>query len=512
MLRSEAFVRAPGLANFLTYVSERYFQGEAEQIKEYNIAVEAFGRPPDFNQKQDSVVRVEAHRLRKRLREYYQGDGADHSIHIVIPPGQYVPQFVLRSSVVQNGESLVPARETVSLAEPAPALPVVIPNPVPPRPPDTGLIRPSRARPWVRFGPVAIVALALLLGAFSLARWRLETRGPRNPDPHLPPVVLESEEIRILAGAPDAHYVDHLGNIWLGDRFFQGGAGMATPHHVIWRTVDPAIFQVRREGQEFGYDIPLNPGRYELHLYFAETVFGEGNVAGGGETSRIFQVLANGRALLDSLDVTSDAGGANIADEKVCAGVSPAADGKLHLLFRGVKENAVLSGIAILPAPSGRMRPVRILVRDQRYTDQAGRVWLPDRYFSRGQTVLRPEAISGTPDPELYRGERYGNFTYTIPVAPGRYTLRLRFNEAWFGPGRPGGGGAGSRLFDVYANGVALLRNFDIFQTAGGSNRALDKVFHGLEPNAQGKLALSFVPVRNYACVNAIEVVDESAP
>src|SRR5579871_2452027 len=117
VLRSEAFVRAPGLANFLTYVSERYFQGEAEQIKEYNIAVEAFGRPPDFNQKQDSVVRVEAHRLRKRLREYYQGDGVDHPIHIVIPAGQYVPQFIHRSETAVDGAAPLPVPSGPASAE-----------------------------------------------------------------------------------------------------------------------------------------------------------------------------------------------------------------------------------------------------------------------------------------------------------------------------------------------------------------------------------------------------------
>ena len=65
------------------------------------------------------------------------------------------------------------------------------------------------------------------------------------------------------------------------------------------------------------------------------------------------------------------------------------------------------------------------------------------------------------------------------------------------------------RLFDVYANGVALLRNFDIFKEAGGEDRPLHKVFHSLQPNAQGKLVFSFVPVKNYACINAIEVLDE---
>jgi len=94
-------------------------------------------------------------------------------------------------------------------------------------------------------------------------------------------------------------------------------------------------------------------------------------------------------------------------------------------------------------------------------------------------------------------------------VADGRYTVTLRFAETWFGPGKPSAGGAGSRIFDVYCNGIALLRNFDIFRAAGAAQRAVEKSFPGIAPNAQGKIELSFVPVVNYACVNAIEVVDD---
>jgi len=65
-----------------------------------------------------------------------------------------------------------------------------------------------------------------------------------------------------------------------------------------------------------------------------------------------------------------------------------------------------------------------------------------------------------------------------------------------------------SRIFNVFANGTALLRDFQIVKEAGGSNRGIAKVFENLEPNAQGILRLEFVPVRNYAEVNAIEVVE----
>jgi hypothetical protein len=72
----------------------------------------------------------------------------------------------------------------------------------------------------------------------------------------------------------------------------------------------------------------------------------------------------------------------------------------------------------------------------------------------------------------------------------------MKFSEAWFGPGQPVDGGVGNR-------------RFDIFKEAGGPERAVDRTSHNLHPNAQGKLAISLVPVDNYACVNAIEIIDE---
>jgi hypothetical protein len=98
VLSSGILDRAPTLAQFLTFICSKYFEGASEQIKEYNIAVQALGRSPDFDQKKDSIVRVEAHKLRKRLHEYYEAEGADHEIRIEIPPGQYAPRFVSQSA------------------------------------------------------------------------------------------------------------------------------------------------------------------------------------------------------------------------------------------------------------------------------------------------------------------------------------------------------------------------------------------------------------------------------
>jgi hypothetical protein len=489
---SGIFSRAPGLAHMLTYVCTKYFEGHSDQVKEYNIAVEALGRSAEFDQKRDSIVRVEAHRLRKRLSEYYERDGASHRIRIVLPSGQYVPQFV----VAEPGLPAIPPKS--SETEIVAVTPVVIVEPVVSK----GLTRfPQPLR-------MAFVVLGGLIVAGTIAY--IAVHSPLKPAAAstLPaPLLTEGDEVRILAGAPTS-FTDQLGRRWDADRYFTGGWIVTAPGHVIEGTRDSTIYQNAREG-DFQYDIPLKSGVYELHLHFAETVYGEHNPGGGGETSRLFQVDSNDKQLLGFFDVISDAHGASTADERVFRDISPAADGKLHLRFTHRVRDAFLNALEVLPSVPGGQMPIRIAMRGQPYTDKKGNLWLPDRYYRGGQQLLRSQFASGTDDPELYRSERFGNITYVIPAAAGSYTVTLKFSEAWFGPGKPVGGGVGDRRFDILANSQMLAHNFDIFKEAGGAERAVDRTYRNLQPNAQGKLVISLQPVDNYACINAIEVVSE---
>ena len=71
-------------------------------------------------------------------------------------------------------------------------------------------------------------------------------------------------------------------------------------------------------------------------------------------------------------------------------------------------------------------------------------------------------------------------------------------------------GGVGSRIFDVYCNGTTLLKGYDILKDAGGvANRAVIRVFRHIPASPLGKIDLTFVPVVNYALINAIEVTAE---
>lgn len=277
----------------------------------------------------------------------------------------------------------------------------------------------------------------------------------------------------------------------------------------IANSVDPALFFHRRQGN-FTYDIPLPDNNYELRLYFAETVFGENNVGGGGETTRVFRMSANGGELLPFLDIIADAGGSNTADIKVFKDIRPASDGMLHLAFLTWNNDVpFVNGIEVVPSQPGAIRPIRFLARESGYTARNGQFWSGDRYYHNGVEVQRHDSVSGTEDEALYQNERFGNFTYVIPVAlNGRYTVTMKFCESWFGQGRPANGGTGKRVFDISFNGRILLRDFDVFKEAG-SLRALDKTFRGMTPNAQGKLVFAFTPSHNYAMINAIEVLDE---
>ena len=169
---------------------------------------------------------------------------------------------------------------------------------------------------------------------------------------------------------------------------------------------------------------------------------------------------------------------------------------------------AILNAIEILPTVAGRIRPIRIVAQDHSVTDSEGQVWSADEYVVGGTLVLRHETRFQKGDFALYQGERFGNFTYHIPVAPGKYRLTLHFAETWFGTPSAVVSRDEHRLFEVYANGVALVRKLDVLGEAGAPNKGIEKVFDNLEPNAQGELALQFVPLANYAEVNAIEVIE----
>ena len=93
ILASAPFADAERARRFLGFVVERALEGRDGEIKEFVIGVEALGRNTSFDPKSDPIVRVEAGRLRERLRSYYEGEGEADSVSISLPKGRYVPEF-----------------------------------------------------------------------------------------------------------------------------------------------------------------------------------------------------------------------------------------------------------------------------------------------------------------------------------------------------------------------------------------------------------------------------------
>ncbi|HEY1949698.1 MAG TPA: malectin domain-containing carbohydrate-binding protein [Bryobacteraceae bacterium] len=494
VLHSGLFDKAARLERFFRYVCDQHFAGRAEHIKEYSIALEALGRPATFDPKKDSIVRVEAHRLRKRLDQFYREDGASHPVHVVIPNGQYRPLFVVKEPTEER--PLKPASE-LTVMEPV----VMVQTSESPLPPDG-----NRKRNLMIAVAVMAMVICVVAARRTMPTWRQKSAanevwtGPANE-----PAGAES---RILAGYHGTPFVDRQGHTWSADAYYRGGVSSAIqPGNWIEGGPDPRLLKSRRAGR-FSYDIPLRPGAYELHLYFAETEFGQGNPGGGADSTRIFQVLINGAPRLDGFDPLGEAGAPNRVLDRVFKDIVPAADGKLHLQFVSGTAAAFLNALELVPSAPGRMHPVRIVAQSGPVTDADGRLWAADEYFSGGATVARQNAVVNPSERALYQGERFGNFSYRIPVAPGKYRLTLHFAETYFGTYAFQDDPLNRRSFNVFVNGTALLRDFDVVKQAGGPNRGLKEVFENLEPNAQGMLLLEFIPVKNYAEINAIEVVE----
>lgn len=130
-----------------------------------------------------------------------------------------------------------------------------------------------------------------------------------------------------------------------------------------------------------------------------------------------------------------------------------------------------------------------------------------DNFFTGGKpgTLVKPAdygkpavpaVIAGTPDSAVAATYREGRFSYAIPLADGRYTVTLTFVEPSLA--------AGARVFDVRANGKAIVKALDIAAVAGGVSKALVRT--ATVTVRGGKLDLAFEPSKGDAIVSAIEV------
>src|SRR5438105_13551882 len=109
ILRSRAFIQSHRIRRFLQFVVEESLLGQPHRLKEYLIGLEVFDRREAFDPRVDSIVRVEARRLRYKLEEYYRSEGREDAVRIVLRKGSYIPMFEYRSASPATA-ALIPRR------------------------------------------------------------------------------------------------------------------------------------------------------------------------------------------------------------------------------------------------------------------------------------------------------------------------------------------------------------------------------------------------------------------
>jgi hypothetical protein len=481
------------------------------------------------------------HRLRKRLRQFYAEEGTQFPLQIDIAVGKYAPVF--KESVIDSSDVVVKPQyygKTVVVRRPhsgrsstpngrrTEPKPIILPLEIGPNESMIFGVRIERDRPVVQETPpadpianqaalssptpgevdvtsgdrsiwkwvlAASLGAALLVGAGLLFRNYQHREAAKA-------AVSALRAVRMLAGRQNARYIDLTGRVWEGDQYFSGGKALASRSEATVFGSDPNLFASRREG-EFSYAIPLEPGFYEARLWFAVTDL---DVGGKGLDSAI-SVSVNGLPVFQNLDVARDAGGPDITDVRVLTGLEPGKDGYLRFRFSGA---GFLNAIEVFPTEGPTMAPLRIICQPKGRRTQNGEYWEPDQFYDGGEVAMRSLPVIWGNDYDLLRGERYGNFQYTLPVGPGLYTVNLYMAETWFPQAADRPVHPGNRLFSIEADGVPLMTDVDPANFVSHNYHGFRLSFPHLKaPVDRGSLRIKFASLKNNANINAIEVLPE---
>jgi hypothetical protein len=159
ILASDTLRASEAVRRFLSFLSDKAFAGEADQLKEYSIGVDALGKPSTFDPRHDAGVRLLASRLRLKLDEYYRSEGSDDPVMIEMPRGRF--KIVWKTRLLD-----------------APPVAAAVPDPIAPSlPEETASPEDSRRLKIWRFLAIGL-AMACLVLTF-LVRWA-PARSPRR--------------------------------------------------------------------------------------------------------------------------------------------------------------------------------------------------------------------------------------------------------------------------------------------------------------------------------------------
>lgn len=189
ILQSEPFRSSPRCSQFLRFVVEHTLEGQKEDLKERIIGIEVFGRNPSYLTEGDSVVRVRATEVRRRLSQYYASFPHSSPCRIEIPLGSYIPQFLPWDGTA--GEDHRVAAEPM-----VPGLPV---------------LHPPAKRGWFRLSTAALlIALpAVILAAYKLSAGHevkaLADANEAQLEQFWQPAIRDPKPVLICIGSPTTY-------------------------------------------------------------------------------------------------------------------------------------------------------------------------------------------------------------------------------------------------------------------------------------------------------------------
>jgi hypothetical protein len=117
IVSSKAFKTSEVHRNLLNYLAEKSLSGTAQNLKEYTVGLDVFGKPPTYDPRQESVVRMHVGRLRQKLTEYYRTEGQEDPVVVELPKGAFTLTFAPRAETAAPEQPASPGRRKISARE-----------------------------------------------------------------------------------------------------------------------------------------------------------------------------------------------------------------------------------------------------------------------------------------------------------------------------------------------------------------------------------------------------------
>ncbi len=170
VVASKGFAASKRAQDFLRLIVEHALAGEFDSLRERQIGIEMFGRPPGYDTANDPVVRVKATEVRKKLNNFYLEAEQESRVRIQLPSGSYIPKFIFDQST--KAAKAPPIASPPHFDDPGPTEPNNIREP---KTVSNEKRKNSKTRPWFSsplFASAAFAAvLIVILGLLGYVRW-----------------------------------------------------------------------------------------------------------------------------------------------------------------------------------------------------------------------------------------------------------------------------------------------------------------------------------------------------